>query len=172
MQAGVHTMKENAASCQDLLNNGKKAKNVAYYPTCASVVERSITPRCRRGGFGLRGFESLPTHKKPKPGHAPGFVHFGVREGFERVARGTRPAGRVARPGPSGVRSVGDERALGANTDQGMPLALCILASGRDSKGNSGTRSEERGEFPGPRGVFRDGEKRALGRIPPAQVML
>jgi hypothetical protein len=26
------------------------------------VVEWSITPRCRRGGFGLRGFESLPAH--------------------------------------------------------------------------------------------------------------
>lgn len=34
---------------------------------CASVVERSITPRCRRGGFGLRGFESLPTHKTKIP---------------------------------------------------------------------------------------------------------
>ena len=33
---------------------------------CASVVERSITPRCRRGDFGLRGFESLPTHKMKK----------------------------------------------------------------------------------------------------------
>ncbi len=27
---------------------------------CGQVVEWSITPRCKRGAFGLRGFESLP----------------------------------------------------------------------------------------------------------------
>lgn len=31
----------------------------------------------------------------------------------EKASAGTRPAGRVARAGPRGVRSDGDERALG-----------------------------------------------------------
>ena len=28
------------------------------------MVEWSITPDCKSGGFGLRGFESLPAHKR------------------------------------------------------------------------------------------------------------
>ena len=54
----------------------------------ASMVEWSITPRCRRGGFGLRGFESLSAHKMPNPKHVLGFVRFcSSREGFERFLR-------------------------------------------------------------------------------------
>ena len=43
---------------------------------CGSVVERSKPRDCRSRGFGLRWFESNPAHKKPKPKHVLGFVHF------------------------------------------------------------------------------------------------
>ena len=38
----------------------------------ASVAEWSIALGCKPSDYGLRGFESLPAHKKIKPGHEPG----------------------------------------------------------------------------------------------------
>ena len=56
--------------------NGKDAKNIilCYFKEYASVVEWSITTDCKSVAFGLRRFESFPTHNLGRIGRKPHFA--------------------------------------------------------------------------------------------------
>ncbi len=91
------------------------------------MVEWSITTDCKSVGFGLRGFESLPTHKsKLKAPELSGAFSFYGREGFEGYFQ-KQTALLLKNPGSEGVVKLPAERRVRRN-----PVRL--LASERDEK--------------------------------------